>query len=119
MKSRIPVADGEATETQVLLDFARDSGYLTQQRQVELTSGNEEVGNAWKYDPKPGEVQRLNCVLLSASFRLPSGGAHISWRFASALSIVTSSTYSRSLPTGIPIARRVTRRPKGLSRRLM
>jgi hypothetical protein len=44
---------------------------------------------------------------------------YISCRFVSALSIVTSSTYSRSLPTGMPIASRVTRRPRGFSKRLM
>jgi four helix bundle protein len=42
--SKMADADGEATETQVWLDFARDCGYLAQQRQAELTSGYEEVG---------------------------------------------------------------------------
>jgi four helix bundle protein len=37
-------ADGEAAETQVWLDFARDCRYLSPQRQQELTSGYEEVG---------------------------------------------------------------------------
>jgi four helix bundle protein len=37
-------ADGEATETQVWLDFARDCRYLSSQRQEELTSGYEEIG---------------------------------------------------------------------------
>jgi four helix bundle protein len=42
--SKMADADGEATETQVWLDFARDCGYLTPQRQAKLTSGYEEVG---------------------------------------------------------------------------
>ena len=37
-------ADGEATETQVWLDFARDCEYLTPKRQAELQKGYEEVG---------------------------------------------------------------------------
>src|SRR5262249_6716928 len=40
---------------------------------------------------------------------------YISWRLASALCIVTSSAYSRSEPTGTPIAMRVVRIPSGLS----
>jgi len=43
----------------------------------------------------------------------------ISCRFDRALSIVTSSTYSRSDPTGMPIAMRVQRTPSGFSRRAM
>jgi len=42
--SKIGDADGEATETQVWLDFARDCGYLSPQRQAKLTAGYEEVG---------------------------------------------------------------------------
>ena len=38
---------------------------------------------------------------------------HRSRRFSIALVIVTSSVYSRSDPTGIPIAMRVTRTPSG------
>ena len=37
-------ADGEATETQVWLDFARDCGYLSSERQANLTARYEEVG---------------------------------------------------------------------------
>jgi len=37
-------ADGEATETQVWLDFARDCGYLSSERQANLTVRYEEVG---------------------------------------------------------------------------
>ena len=37
-------ADGEATETQVWLDFARDCGYLSNERQTNLTARYEEVG---------------------------------------------------------------------------
>jgi four helix bundle protein len=42
--SKMADADGEATETQVWLDFARDCGYLSSARQVELTAGYEEIG---------------------------------------------------------------------------
>ena len=42
--SKMGDADGEATETQVWLDFARDCGYLSPPRQAELTAGYEEVG---------------------------------------------------------------------------
>lgn len=37
-------ADGEATETQVWIDFAHACGYLSQVRQLELRRGYEEVG---------------------------------------------------------------------------
>ena len=43
--ARVPAdADGEATETQVWLDFARDCGYLSSERQASLTARYEEVG---------------------------------------------------------------------------
>jgi len=42
--SKLADADGEATETQVWLDFARDCGYLSPQRQAELSRQYEEVG---------------------------------------------------------------------------
>ena len=42
--SKMADADGEATETQVWLDFARDCGYLSPQLQAKLTAGYEEVG---------------------------------------------------------------------------
>ena len=42
--SKLADADGEATETQVWLDFARDCGYLSPQIQTKLTAGYEEVG---------------------------------------------------------------------------
>ena len=42
--SKMADADGEAPETQVWLDFARDCGYLSPERQRELTSGYEEIG---------------------------------------------------------------------------
>ena len=37
-------ADGEATETQVWIDFSHACGYMTKARQLELRSGYEEVG---------------------------------------------------------------------------
>ena len=42
--SKMADADGEATETQVWLDFARDCRYLSTECQVKLTRGYEEVG---------------------------------------------------------------------------
>jgi four helix bundle protein len=42
--SKLADADGEATETQVWLDFARDCEYLASKRQAELQKGYEEVG---------------------------------------------------------------------------
>src|SRR6266481_5244697 len=42
--SKMADADGEGTETQVWLDFARDCGYLSLQLQAKLTAGYEEVG---------------------------------------------------------------------------
>ncbi len=42
--SKLADADGEASETQVWLDFARDCGYLSQEQYVTLTQGYEEVG---------------------------------------------------------------------------
>ncbi|TMI71020.1 MAG: four helix bundle protein, partial [Bacillati bacterium ANGP1] len=42
--SRLVDADGEATETQVWLDFARGCGYLTQEDYARLLSRCEEVG---------------------------------------------------------------------------
>ena len=42
--SKMADADGEATETQVWLDFAHECGYLSQSRQLELRKGYEEVG---------------------------------------------------------------------------
>ncbi|MBU2609476.1 MAG: four helix bundle protein [Chloroflexi bacterium] len=42
--SKLADADGEATETQVWLDFARDCGYLSSERHNELLKAYEEVG---------------------------------------------------------------------------
>ena len=42
--SKLADADGEAAETQVWLDFARDCGYLRAEAHAELKSGYEEVG---------------------------------------------------------------------------
>jgi four helix bundle protein len=42
--SKLADADGEAAETQVWLDFARDCEYLHSKLQAELTKGYEEVG---------------------------------------------------------------------------
>ena len=42
--SKMADADGEATETQVWLDFAENCGYMSKQRRSELLMGYEEVG---------------------------------------------------------------------------
>jgi four helix bundle protein len=42
--SKMADADGEATETQVWLDFAHECGYFSQIRQLELRKGYEEIG---------------------------------------------------------------------------
>lgn len=42
--SKMSDADGEATETQVWLDFAQACNYLTEDRQLELRAGYEELG---------------------------------------------------------------------------
>ena len=42
--SKLADADGEASETHVWLDFARDCCYLAQEAYNELTAGYEEVG---------------------------------------------------------------------------
>src|SRR6266704_820358 len=58
--SKMGDADGEATETQVWLDFARDCGYLSPQRQAKLTAGYEEVGRMLGgMIGNPERVQRL------------------------------------------------------------
>ena len=42
--SELADADGEATETQVWLDFARDCGYMTPELHAKLVKGYVEVG---------------------------------------------------------------------------
>ena len=42
--SKMVDADGEATVTQVWLDFAEACGYLSENRQLELRAGYEELG---------------------------------------------------------------------------
>jgi len=42
--SKLTDCDGEATETQVWLDFALDCGYLSKENYDRLTEGYEEVG---------------------------------------------------------------------------
>ena len=42
--SKMADADGEATETQVWLDFAEACGYLPSKRQSQLRAGYEELG---------------------------------------------------------------------------
>ena len=42
--SKLADADGEATETQVWLDFARDSEYLSPELHTKLVKGYENVG---------------------------------------------------------------------------
>jgi len=42
--NKLTDSDGEATETQVWLDFALDCGYMSQDNRDRLTAGYEEVG---------------------------------------------------------------------------
>ena len=42
--SKLTDCDGEATETQLWLDFALDCGYMCQENHDRLTAGYEEVG---------------------------------------------------------------------------
>ena len=42
--SKLTDCDGEATETQVWLDFAHDCGYMSKENHDRLTLGYEEVG---------------------------------------------------------------------------
>jgi len=42
--NKLTDSDGEATETQVWLDFAFDCGYMSKQNRDRLTSGYEQVG---------------------------------------------------------------------------
>lgn len=42
--NKIADADGEAAETQVWLDFARDCGYLSPDRHAELLNSYQEIG---------------------------------------------------------------------------
>jgi four helix bundle protein len=42
--SKMADADGEATETQVWIDFAAECGYLSTEQQAELRSASEEIG---------------------------------------------------------------------------
>jgi four helix bundle protein len=42
--NKLTDCDGEATETQVWLDFALDCGYLSKENRDHLTNGYEEVG---------------------------------------------------------------------------
>lgn len=42
--NKLTDCDGEATETQVWLDFAFDCGYLSKENHDRLTTGYEEVG---------------------------------------------------------------------------
>ena len=42
--SRMADADGEATETQVWIDFAAECGYFSTEQQAELRSAYEEIG---------------------------------------------------------------------------
>ena len=42
--SKMPDADGEATESQVWIDFAHDCGYLSREVREQLIDGYEEAG---------------------------------------------------------------------------
>jgi four helix bundle protein len=65
--SKMVDADGEATETQVWLDFARDCGYLTPQIQAKLTKGYEEIGRMLgRMILSPERFSSAVCLLPSA-----------------------------------------------------
>ena len=54
--SKLTDCDGEATETQVWLDFAFDCGYLSKKNRDQLTLGYEEVGKMlWGMMADPGK----------------------------------------------------------------
>src|ERR671918_87310 len=67
--------------------------------------------DALAHGPDPGDVRDRGSSVL-----LDDDRHHISRRPSRAWPSVTSSAYSRSPPTGRPLASRVTRTPRGLSR---
>jgi four helix bundle protein len=49
--SKLTDCDGENSETDSSLDFAKDCGYITVEQHTELTSLCHEIGNARQHDP--------------------------------------------------------------------
>lgn len=47
--SKLTDSDGENSETQVWLDFAKASGYITDEAYVQLTEHSEEIGRLINY----------------------------------------------------------------------
>jgi four helix bundle protein len=94
--SKLADCDGEATETQVWLDFARDCGYLSKERHKELAAGYDEIGrmlssmiaNPEKFAPTQNAVGSkqsalrtpgllsADCRLLTADRRPPTTMSH-------------------------------------------
>ena len=61
--SKLTDADGENSETDNWLDFAKDCGYLTEQDHTHLTSKCSEVGeNAGVYDKIPQKIPVINQI---------------------------------------------------------
>lgn len=63
--SKLADADGEATETQVWLDFAKDCEYLQPEKHEELIKGYEEVGKML------GAMMSMPEKFMPRSFRKP------------------------------------------------
>lgn len=70
--NKLTDSDGEATETQVWLDFSFDCGYMSRENRDRFTAGYEEVGkmlSGMMNDPgkfAPRACESCNCFLLSA-----------------------------------------------------
>ncbi|MBV6392690.1 MAG: hypothetical protein KPEEDBHJ_01914 [Anaerolineales bacterium] len=63
--SKLADSDGEATETQVWLDFAKDCEYLQPEKHEELIKGYEEVGKML------GAMMSMPEKFMPRSFRKP------------------------------------------------
>ena len=88
----------------------RGQGVLEECERLSGSTRRWRVDRSWIFWPL-----RRSAVTSICKRALPA--AYISLRFSSDFDIVTSSAYSRSLPTGMPMAMRVARTPSGLSRR--
>ncbi len=109
--SKMIDADGEATETQVWLDFAKDCGFLSSQKRAKLMSGYEEVvrmlgGMILKPERFSGIVLLPSCLLPTApELSFPPGPQTRSYRSP------TGSRAPRSGYSSCTFVRRAARRP--------
>ena len=133
--NKLTDSDGEATRLKFGSTSHRDCGYMSKTNRDRLTAGYEQVGKMLSGMMKPIAIRTsvtsaAFCVLPSAVCRLPSAFCRLPPAVASlCLTCRGDSTapypsllhrhIPRSLPTGMPIARRVTRTPRGFSKRLM